>query len=295
MTTQALTGPSPVDPDLAEIPDRVLPRGFLAVYGVELSRLLSQTKVRVIAVILLAAPWIAVNLIVHQSRLPLETLYGRYLTTTGLATPMFVLVTAVQWIFPLVAAFVSGDIFSADDGHGTYKTILTRSVSRRAVFWGKVGAGWTFTTGIVVAMALSSLAAGLVVVGHQPFITVGADTVTAGRGIGLVLLAWASVIPAVLAFASMAMLVSVATRSSVLGVVVPVVVGLLFQMYSFLNAWDTVRHLLLSWAMNGWRGILDSPARPMELERGLLISLVYIVVLIVPAYVVFRRRDMTGG
>lgn len=295
MTAQEMTEPARFHTHMAEIPDRVLPRGFLAVYGVELRKLMSQTKVRVVTVILLLAPWIAITLIVHQSRLPVETLYGRYLTTTGLATPMFVLVTAVQWIFPLVAAFVSGDIFSADDGHGTYKTILTRSVSRRAVFWGKVTAGWTFTALIVVAMALSSLAAGLVLVGHQPFITVGAETITAGRGAVLVLLAWVSVIPAVLAFSSMAMLVSVATRNSVLGVVLPVVVGLLFQMYSFLNAWDTVRHLLLNWAMNGWRGILDSPARPAELERGLLVSLVYIIVLIVPAYVVFRRRDMTGG
>lgn len=294
MTTELLA-PTSARAGVPVLSHRESRRGFLAVYGVEWSKILSQSKVRVVTVILVLAPWVAINLIVHQSRLPLETLYGRYLTTTGLATPMFVLVTAVQWVFPLVAAFVSGDIFSADDGHGTYKTILTRSVSRRSVFWGKVAAGWTFTAALVLLMALSSLVAGLVVVGNQPFVTVGAETVSGLHGLALVLLAWASVIPAVLGFASLAMLVSVVSRNSVLGVVVPVVVGLLFQMYSFLNAWDTVRHLLLNWAMNGWRGMLDTPARPLELERGLLISLVYIVVFIVPAYVVFRRRDMTGG
>lgn len=282
-------------PTSAELSDRALPNGFLAVYAVEWRKLLSQNKVRAVTAILVVAPWLAIELIVNQSRLPLETLYGRYLTTTGLATPMFVLVTAVQWIFPLVAAFVSGDIFSADDAHGTYKTILTRSVSRRSVFWGKVAAGWSFTAALVAAMALSSLAAGLVVVGHQPFITVGAESISASMGTVLVLLAWLSVIPAVLGFASLAMLVSVATRNSVLGVVVPVVVGLLFQMYSFLNAWDTVRHLLLNWAMNGWRGALDSPSRPDTLIAGLGISIVYIVAFIVPAYAVFHRRDIAGG
>jgi ABC-2 type transport system permease protein len=40
-------------------------------------------------------------------------------------------------VLPLLAAIVAGDIFAAEDQHGTWKTLLTRSVSRTQIFWAK--------------------------------------------------------------------------------------------------------------------------------------------------------------
>ncbi|MGY2700559.1 ABC transporter permease [Nocardioides sp. HB32] len=270
--------------------------GAGTVFGVELRKLLGQTRTRVVATVLLVAPWIFILLVLHQDRLPLETLYGRYLKTTGFATPMVVLVTATQWLFPLIAAFISGDIFSSEDNYGTYKTILTRSVSRRAVFWGKVTAALVATVGLVIAIGASALIAGLVAVGDQPFITVGnLEVPSTAHAIGMVAESWLSVLPPLIGFASIAMCVSVLTRNSVLGVVVPVVIGLVFQMYMFLNAWDTVRHALLNWPMNAWRGLLDDPSYAEPFLRGLVVSATYTAVALTIAYVVFHRRDIQEG
>lgn len=267
-----------------------------SVFGVETRKLLGQTKVRAVSLVLLVAPWVFILLVLHQDRLPLETLYGRYLKTTGFATPMVVLVTAAQWLFPLIAAFIAGDIFSSEDHHGTFKTILTRSVSRRSLFWGKVLAALAATIVLVLAIAASALLAGMVTVGGQPFITVGSVEVpSTTHSLLLVAESWLSVLPPISGFASIALCVSVVTRNSVLGVVIPVVVGLVFQMYMFLNAWDTVRHLLLNWPMNAWRGLLDNPAYAAPFERGLVVSAVYTVVFLGVAYLVFHRRDVKEG
>jgi ABC-2 type transport system permease protein len=233
--------------------------------------------------------------VLHQDRLPLETLYGRYLTTTGFATPMVVLVTAGQWLLPLIASFISGDMFSSDDNHGTYKTILTRSVTRGSVYWGKVLAALSATVLVVLAIGASSLAAGLVCVGAQDFVSVGGSPVSPGAAVGDVALSWLTVLPGVVGFAAIALCVSILTRNSVLGVVVPVVVGLVCQMYMFLNAWDTVRHLMLNWTMIAWRGLLDDPSYAAPIERGLLVALVYTVVFLAAGYLVFRRRDIEEG
>jgi hypothetical protein len=72
--------------------------------------------------VLVIAPWVFILLIEHQDRLPLETLYGRFLKTTGFATPMTTLAFSAAWILPLLAAIVAGDIFSSEDNHGTLKT-----------------------------------------------------------------------------------------------------------------------------------------------------------------------------
>lgn len=269
--------------------------GTGAVYLGELGKLLSQTKVRAVALVLLLAPWVFILLVLHQDRLPLETLYGRYLKITGFATPMVVLVSATQWVFPLIASFICGDIFSAEDHHGTWKTVLTRSISRRATFWGKVLAGISATVALVLAIAASALLAGLVCVGAQPFVSVGSTLVSPSHAFALVALSWLSVLPPIIGFSAIALCVSILTRNSVLGVVVPVVIGLVFQMYSFLNAWDTVRHVLLNTPMNAWRGLLDHPAYRAPFERGLLVSAGYIIVFLAVGYLVFRRRDIKEG
>ena len=80
--------------------------GVLTVYGVELRKLRAQWTVRFVLPVLAIAPWIFVLLIKHQDRLPLETLYGRFLKTTGFAAPMTTLAFSAAWILPLLAAIV---------------------------------------------------------------------------------------------------------------------------------------------------------------------------------------------
>jgi ABC-2 type transport system permease protein len=266
-----------------------------AVYRVELRKLLAQARVRAVFVFLLVAPWVYIGLILHQDRLPLETLYGRYLKDTGYATPLAILVYASQWLLPLIAALIAGDVFSSEDQGGTLKTILTRSVDRTAVFWGKVGAAFTMTTLAVVTVAASATLAGVITVGNDPLIDVGGTLRSSSAALGLVAASWATVLPATLGFAAIAMMVSILTRSSVLGVIVPVVLGLCMQLYTFLNAWDTVRHLLLGFTMSAWRGVLDSPSYAAPLVRGLIVAVAYLVIATAVGFVAFRRRDVAGG
>jgi ABC-2 type transport system permease protein len=204
-------------------------------------------------------------------------------------------VYASQWVLPLIAALLAGDVFSSEDQQGTLKTILTRSVGRTAVFWGKLAAVFTFTTVAVVTVAASATLAGVITVGNDPLVDVGGALRPASTALGLVAVSWATVLLPTLAFGALAMMVSIVTRSSVLGVIVPVVVGLVMQLYTFLNAWDTVRHVLLGYTMSAWRGILDSPAYYAPVARGLLVAAVYLVIATSIGFVVFRRRDVAGG
>jgi ABC-2 type transport system permease protein len=269
--------------------------GALVAYRVELRKLRAQWTVRFVMPVLVIAPWVFILLIKHQDRLPLETLYGRFLKTTGFATPMTTLAFSAAWILPLLAAIVAGDIFSSEDNHGTLKTVLTRSISRNALFAGKVLTALTWTTISVATFGLSALLAGVVVVGAQPMETLGGTMFTTGGSVGAVLVAWAICLVPAFGYACIAIAFSVAFQSSVVGVIGAVVVGFVMQLYAFLNGWDFLRHILLSTTFYAWHGVLDRPAYYEPLVRGIIVSAVYIAGSLAIAYAIFRRRDVTSG
>ena len=71
---------------------------------------------------------------------------------SGLAIPLVGLFFGAFWLFPLITALVAGDIVATEDGNGTLKTILTRSVDRWQIFAGKVLAAFTYAFAALAAL-----------------------------------------------------------------------------------------------------------------------------------------------
>ena len=73
-----------------------------------------------------------------------DNIFAAQITQSGLATPVLMLLFLSVFMLPLIAALVAGDIVAAEDGNGTLKTILTRSVDRGQVFAAKALAAMTY-------------------------------------------------------------------------------------------------------------------------------------------------------
>ncbi|WP_018505494.1 ABC transporter permease [Parafrankia discariae] len=289
MTTPATTATAPVPPALVG-------RGrVVTAYRWEITKLAAQARTRATLGVCLVAPFVFVVLLNRQDRLPKDTLYGRWVHASGFATPLMILGFAAQWVFPLLTSLVAGDIFASEDQHGTWKTILTRSHSRTQIFWAKTLAAATFATLVLTVLALGCLAAGVLLVGHQPLESLSGTLLPSGRTAGLVLAAWASALPPLLGFTALGILLSVLTRSSPMGIVGPIVLGLVMQLYSFLNGADAIRHLLLVTPFDAWHGLLAAHPYYGPLRDGTLVSAGYILICLAVAYTGLRRRDITGG
>ena len=104
----------------------------------EVRKLRAQLRRKAILIGAVLAPIAVVVVVGAQSRPPKDTLFGRFSTDNGFAMALLVLGFASQWLLPLVTAIVAGDVFASEDQHGTWKTVLTRSVSRSRLFWAKV-------------------------------------------------------------------------------------------------------------------------------------------------------------
>ncbi len=127
----------------------------LTVYRWELRKLVAQkrTYLGLALVVVLPLVFVLVENLHQRGRHGGESVFAAEITQSGLATPVLMLTFLALFMLPLVAALVAGDIVANEDGNGTLKTILTRSVDRGPVFVAKSLAAMTYAT---IAVLLSS-------------------------------------------------------------------------------------------------------------------------------------------
>ena len=281
-----------LDPTTASRPRRDGP-GALLVWRLEMGKLGRQLRVRIATAVCLVSPFLLLAAVKAQGAVPSDTLFGQWLHQSGYALPMVVLAFAGQWLLPLLTSVVAGDIFSAEDHHGTWKTVLTRSRSRNQIFAGKTFAAVTYTLGELGLLAVSSLAAGALL-GARPVVGLTGQLVAPGRAVPMVLASWGTQAAPQLAFCAMAVTFSVASRSSPAGIGGPLVVGLLVQMASFITLPSGLRSALPGTAFGSWHGIWTEPTFYGPLASGTAVSLAWFGAFVLVSWLLFRRRAVAA-
>ncbi len=285
---------APTAQSVQDLPPRRRPRTG-TVLRWEVAKLAAQGRARYTLLGSLLAPVLVVLVLDAQQTPPKDTLYGRQIHASGYAMPLLVLGFAAQWVFPLLTALVAGDIFASEDAHGTWKTVLTRSVSRTQLFWAKTLAAAGFALTVLTVLAASTIASSLLVVGRQPLTGLTGQLIAPGAATGLVVAAWATALAPLLGFTALAVLLSVRTRNSSLGVVGPVVLGLVMTLAGSLGALHAARRALLTTPFESWHGLFTEHHFYGVLTQGLLVCAVWTVACLALAYLSLRRRDITGG
>jgi ABC-2 type transport system permease protein len=269
--------------------------GFGSALRWETRKLRAQLRARAVLVGAVLVP-VAVVLVVHsQSRPPKDTLFGRFATENGFAMALLVLGVAAQWVLPLLTAVVAGDMFASEDQHGTWKTVLTRSTSRSTLFWAKTVVATVFALVALALLAASTIAASALIVGRQPLIGLSGQTIGTHHALTLVSASWAAMAMPVVAFTCLALLFSVWSRNAAVGITAPVVLGLVMQLVGALGGIETLRPYLLTTPFEAWHGLLAAPSFTGPLHEAVITSAGWSVVCLAAAFLILRRRDITGG
>ena len=261
----------------------------------EIAKLAAQARSRYTLLGCALGPIAIVLVFNGQQQTPKDTIFGRQIHTSGYAMPLFILAFAAQWIFPLLASIVAGDIFANEDQHGTWKTILTRSVSRGQVFWAKTATATLFTITATFVLAASTVITSMLLIGTQPLTGLTGQTIGSGAALTVVLTSWASILPALIGFTALAILLSVKTRNPAAGVAAPVVLGLIMTLLGSIGGIDLLRRFLLTTPLESWYGLLTQQHFYGPLTFGLAVSAGWTAVCLTVAYFSLQRRDITGG
>ena len=155
--------------------------------------------------------------------------------------------------------------------------VLTRSSTRRDLFAGKLLAAFTFSIGLLVLLAISSLAAGLLLIGDGALVDLSGRTLSTGHGLVLVLVAWLLNVLPMLAFTSLAVLLSIATRNGIVGVVGPALIDLVMQLLLLVGSGVWLHLLLASSAFQDWYALFTSHPYFGPLVVACIVSVIWIV------------------
>jgi ABC-2 type transport system permease protein len=261
----------------------------------ERRKLTAQLPLRLLVVVTALGPVAFAVLLKVQSGTPADALFGVWVHTSGFAISLVVLGFAGTWGFPIIAGVLAGDLFASEDRRGTWKTILTRSRSLGEVFAGKVLAVFIFALALGVLLAVSSLVAGLILVGAQRMVDLSGRELNGAHLLLLVSVSWLISLLPVLAYTSLAILFSVATRNGIIGVLGPILVALVTQLLALLGNGVIVHLLLIGSAFDAWHGLFVAHPFFGPMIVSAFVCLAWIAGSLGAAWVILRRREFIGS
>ncbi len=264
-------------------------------FRTELQKLGAQLIVRLLAVVCIAGPFAFAAVLKVQSGTPSDALFGVWVHSSGFAISLVILSFAANWGLPLIAGLLGGDLFASEDRHGTWKTILTRSCTRAEVYAAKLLAAGTLTVALTLLLALSSLLAGFLFVGAHSLVDLSGALTPPGQLLALTLLSWLLCLLPTLAYTSVAILFSVATRNGIVGVLGPLLVALLTQLLDLIGKGVVVHLLLIGSAFEGWHGLFTTHRFYVPLAVSSLVSVVWIAACVTASWRILRRRDFLAS
>src|SRR5262245_22646948 len=269
--------------------------GLASALAWELRKLWKQKRAKATLALAVVAPALIVLILRGQQRPPKDSLFGRYIHESGWSVPLLMLGFAGQWLLPLLTALVAGDIFAGEDQMGTWKTLLTRTVSRTQVFWAKTITAVGFALAVLLVLAASTIVSSVLLVGHQPLVGLTGQLMPSHTAWLLVSTSWATAIPPLLAFTCFAILLSVLSGNPAFAIAAPVVIGMVMQLGGALGGVEALRPFLLTTPFEAWHGLLAEPRFYGPLAWGLASSAAWCVVSLAGAYVALHRRNVTEG
>jgi ABC-2 type transport system permease protein len=261
----------------------------------ELHKLGAQLISRLLVIVCVAGPFAFAAVLKVQSGTPSDALFGVWVHSSGFALSLVILGFAGSWGLPLIAGLLGGDLFASEDRHGTWKTILTRSCTRTDLYAAKLLAAGTLTVVLTLLLALSSLIAGILFMGAHSLVDLSGVPTHPGELLALTLLSWILCLLPTLAYTSIAILFSVATRNGIVGVLGPLLVALLTQLLDLIGKGVVVHLLLIGSAFEGWHGLFTTHPFYGPLLVSSLVSVAWIAACIAASWRILRRRDFLGS
>ncbi|HEY7485798.1 MAG TPA: ABC transporter permease [Streptosporangiaceae bacterium] len=223
--------------------------------------------------------------------------------SNGSLYPAAALAMVLPLFLPVSVAVVGGDSVAGEAGSGMLRYLLLRPVGRTRLLVAKLVTLVVFVLIAVVSVALTSYGVGVAVFGSEPAnALVGSDVVTSVSGTGLtpadvalrITYTVLYIAVSMLGVGAIAVFLSTVTDSSLGAALGALAFLVTSQVLVTLDAAASVRPYLPTRYWLAWIDFFRQPILWHDIERGLGIQAVYVVVFLAAAWANFATRDITS-
>lgn len=266
--------------------------------AVEISKLLRRPRTWVSIGLLVALPTI-VALFLNGTRVTPRpgrgTAFLSEVLTNGALFPAAALAIVLPVFLPIAVATIAGESIAGEAANGTLRYVLIRPVGRTRLLTAKLVALIVYVLLAVVVVAVSAYVVGYFLFGVGPVSTVSGTTdadsqISAFRTIAAILyVGWS-----MLGVGSVALFLSTFTESS-LGASLGAIAVLIAS--GVLQALDAARSIQPYLPTRYWLSFIDLFREPIlwrDVDRGIGLQAVYVLVFLGAAWANFTTRDITS-
>jgi ABC-2 type transport system permease protein len=273
------------------------------VIGVELSKLARRPRTWATLLLLDALPTI-VAILLAATHLGPRPGQGPAFLSAVLANGALFSVAALAIVLPLflpvAVAVIAGDSIAGEAQAGTLRYLLTRPVGRSRLLVAKLVTVLVFVFVAVVVVAGTGYLVGKALLGGQPVTattavtSVSGSALTNGQILVRTMMAIAYVALSMTGVAAMALLLSTFTDSPLSASLGALAFLIGSSLLLTLNAAHSIAPYLPTRYWLSFIDLFRDPILWRNVERGVLLQLVYVVVLLGAAWANFSTRDVTS-
>ena len=266
-------------------------------FRVELARQLSQWRVRIVLIILVALPIIVrIALLIGgppSSNTNATTLIDLAQVSGG-TFAAFVIELTQGILITLIAALLFGDMIAGEASRSTLKYLLTIPVPRLRLLGVKVAVSSAILLAGIVALTVVALVVGVVSYGPGGIQIPGGPLLDLGDSIGRIALATATGASGLLWAAGLGTLLTVVVNSPLAAAGGVVLISILSRILDSITTLGNVRLFLPTHYATAFQQFLAAPTDLAPVTDSILSGLVWALVLGTAAALWFRRKDISG-
>lgn len=264
---------------------------------VELAKLVRRPRTWVTIALLAGLP-VVVGIFVKASGLAPRPGEGPALLSevldNGLLFPAAALAIILPLFLPIAVSVIGGDTIAGEAANGTLRYLLIRPVRRSRLLRAKLAVIVTFIFLAVVCVAIVAFAAGVVLFGIEPLSSLSATALTPAettvRTIGAILyIGWS-----MLGLGSIALFASTRTDSPLAASLATLAAFVASQVLDLIEATRSIKPYLPT---HYWLDFVDLYRDPIlwrDLQRGVLLQLVFVLVFLGLAWANFAEKDISS-
>jgi ABC-2 type transport system permease protein len=219
--------------------------------------------------------------------------FSFFTTGTGLLLPVAVLRFLAKFFLVVVVVLVAGDAVASEARWGNLRSTLTRPVGRGRLLVAKAGSSACFGVVTLLLTLATALLAGIVGFGWHPLDVAGVHQsqgeILANLALMSVYVLWGTA-----AFAALAFMVSTMVDSPVLAALAGFGLYVASLLLDNITSLGVIRSVLPTHDAEAWTTLFVGTnwGPTVDMVRGALVQLAYVVVFAGIAWRSFRRRDI---